>query len=129
MAATYDLDVSLTLDCLGWHFGNWHDPEFAEETEAGLKELGANELAEVFKKAFLLAQDYWDELGAEDWIEWYSGSPFDEAMGSLNRKAWDIHAGKAMGLFSYWAEYARLFPGRLQEVRERKGAADLSRKS
>lgn len=31
MAATYELDVSLTMDDLGWHFGNWHSTELAEE--------------------------------------------------------------------------------------------------
>ena len=29
MAATYELDVSLALDDLGWHFGNWHDAQLA----------------------------------------------------------------------------------------------------
>jgi hypothetical protein len=29
MAATYELDVSLAVDDLGWHFGNWHDMELA----------------------------------------------------------------------------------------------------
>jgi len=27
MATTYELDVSLALDDLGWHFGNWHSVE------------------------------------------------------------------------------------------------------
>jgi hypothetical protein len=33
MAATYELDVSLTLDDLGWHFGNWPDPALSEKTQ------------------------------------------------------------------------------------------------
>jgi hypothetical protein len=35
MAATYELDVSLALDDLGWHFGNWHSEDLAEETARG----------------------------------------------------------------------------------------------
>ena len=46
MAATYELDVSLALDDLGWHFGNWHSFELSEETTRGLEVLGAKELAD-----------------------------------------------------------------------------------
>jgi hypothetical protein len=46
MAATYELDVSLTLDDLGWHFGNWHDLALAEETAHGLEILEAQELSD-----------------------------------------------------------------------------------
>src|SRR3569832_714688 len=52
MAATYELDVSLALDDLGWHFGNWHSPEMSEETLRGLEELGATEMAVIFRQAY-----------------------------------------------------------------------------
>src|SRR5215831_11152567 len=48
MAATYELDVSLALDDLGWHFGNWHNEELAKETAQGLELLGAKDLADLF---------------------------------------------------------------------------------
>jgi hypothetical protein len=115
MAATYELDVSLTLDDLGWHFGNWHHLALGEETAAGLEELGATELAELFRAAFLLARDFWVELGAENWTEWYHGSPLEPAVTPLTVKAWAILDTKHMGLFSYWLEYARRHPERLQE--------------
>src|SRR4051812_17256798 len=67
MAATYGLDVSLTLDDLGWHFGNWHSEELANETALGLEELGAVELARLFREAYGHAQRYWIELGSEKW--------------------------------------------------------------
>ncbi|HKQ37635.1 MAG TPA: hypothetical protein VJ063_06115 [Verrucomicrobiae bacterium] len=54
MAATYELDVSLTLDDLGWHFGNWRDEALAEETARGLEVLGAPELATIFRDACVL---------------------------------------------------------------------------
>lgn len=39
MAATHWLDVSLTLDSITWHFGNFGEPQLVVETEAGLREL------------------------------------------------------------------------------------------
>ena len=98
MAATYELDVSLAVDDLGWHFGNWHSLDLAEETAAGLDELGATELAEVFRAAFQLAQDYWIALGSEDWKEWYHGSALEKAADPLARKAESILAGKKKGI-------------------------------
>ncbi len=110
MAATYELDVSLALDDLGWHFGNWHDIDLAEETARGLEELGASELAKVFREAFQLARNYWAELGAADWTDWYDGSPFEIAVGPLNERAWSILSGKTRGIFDYWIDYARQHP-------------------
>jgi hypothetical protein len=115
MAATYELDVSLTLDDLGWHFGNWHHLGLARETEAGLRELGATELADIFGKALDHARRHWKELGVKDWSKWYHGSALEEALAPLNKQAWAIHQEKPMGLFTYWIDYARQFPERLQE--------------
>ena len=113
MAATYELDVSLALDDLGWHFGNWHSIDLAEETANGLDELEACELAEVFRAAFQLAQDYWMELSSEDWIDCYHGSPLEVAVDPLNKKAWSILEGKKNGIFKYWVDYARRHPVRV----------------
>ena len=113
MAATYDLDVSLSLDDLGWHFGNWHDVELAEETAAGLEELGANELAAIFREALGHARRFWDYLGAEQWADWYPGSRLEEAVTPLNAKAWALHEALGNGILSYWVQYARSNPGKL----------------
>src|SRR5258708_11865211 len=83
MAATFDLDVSLALDDLGWHFGNWHHVELAHETISGLHELGADRMAEIFGGALEHAQCYWTELGSENWLEWYPGSLLETAVASL----------------------------------------------
>jgi hypothetical protein len=55
MAATFELDVSMTLDDLGWHFGNWAHRGYCDETLRGLRELEAPEYAEMFSKAYELA--------------------------------------------------------------------------
>jgi hypothetical protein len=114
MAATYELDVSLTLDDLGWHFGNWHDVALAEETLRGLQELGAAELSEVFKEALRLAIRYWNDLGGNGWAKTYHGSPLEKAMGPLNEKAWTILRKNKKGIFDYWVAYARKYPARLE---------------
>lgn len=118
MAATYDLDVSLSLDDLGWHFGNWHDEELAAETAAGLEELGAHELAAIFREALEHARRFWEELGAQDWAEWYHRSELEQAVTPLNAKAWALLAARGNGIFSYWVEYARSHP-------EKLGATDV----
>jgi hypothetical protein len=114
MAATYELDVSMTLDDIGWHFGNWHHKSLAKETLAGLTELGARELASLFRQAFLLAQEYWVELDREDWSEWYPDSPLAQAVAPLNEAAWAILEPRDRGIMGYWLEYARKHPERLR---------------
>jgi hypothetical protein len=110
MAATYELDVSLTMDDLGWHFGNWHDKALAEETACGLEVLGAPELASLFREAFRLALQYWSELGSEDWSQWYQGSPLETAVEPLNEQAWKFLDKHKDGIFHYWVDYARKHP-------------------
>jgi hypothetical protein len=113
MAATYELDVSLSLDDLGWHFGNWHHLGLAEQTAVGLEELGAIELAGIFREAMNIAQQFWIELGSSEWSSWYSESELEKAMAPINEKAWAVLEAKPNGIFSYWVSYARQFPERL----------------
>ena len=95
---------------LGGTSGNWHDAELAEETAAGLVELGASEIAELFVEAYRLAQQFWQELGSESWGDWYHGSRLEEAVMPLNRRAWAILQDRWNGIFGYWVEYARRHP-------------------
>ncbi len=98
--------------------GNWHNADLAEETAQGLEELGASDLAAVFREAFQLAKKYWAEPGAEDWAEWYVGSSFEKAVNPLDKQARAIPAHKGeRGIFKYWVDYARHHP-------ERVGAED-----
>jgi hypothetical protein len=113
MAATYELDVSITLDDLGWHFGNWHHVGLAAETIQGLRELGADRMAQLVTDAFHAAQRFWSELGSPNWSRWYHGSPLEESVKSLNREAWEIWDKLPQGLYSYWLSYARRYPERM----------------
>ncbi len=116
MAATYELDVSLTLDDLGWHFGNWHSTDLSEETAQGLEELGASDLAQVFREVFQLARQSWTELGAEDWMKWYHGSAFERTVRPLDEQACSILDDKGGSIFNYWVDYARRHPERVDAV-------------
>jgi len=100
MATTYELDVSLALDDLGWHFGNWHNKHLAEETARGLELLGATELSVLFRQAFQIARDHWTELGSKNWTELYHGSPFEKAVEPLTKQAWSILRTKRTGFLN-----------------------------
>jgi hypothetical protein len=58
MAAVHPLDVSMTLDDLGWHFANWHYRPHCDETLRRLRELEITEAADIFAKAYALAQPH-----------------------------------------------------------------------
>ena len=62
MAATHYLDVSLTLDDIAWHFLNFGEPRHVDETEAGLRQLGLEELADLFHKTYELVRPYIPEM-------------------------------------------------------------------
>lgn len=109
----YELDVSLSLDDLGWHFGNWHNHDLAKETALGLEELGACEMARIFREAYALALPYWSELSAEQWTDWYIDSPLYQALAPLNKQAWAIQNQSSGGLLELWVPYARRYPEKL----------------
>jgi hypothetical protein len=113
MAATYELDVSLTMDDFGWHFGNWHNLPLAEETLAGLVELEANELAKLFDQAMQNAKRFWSELGTDNWSTWYPGSDLEVTMELLNEAAYSMLEKQWNGILGYWVSYARKYPERL----------------
>jgi len=113
MAATYQLDVSLTLDDLGWHFGNWHHHGYSLETARGLRVLGASRAEELFDEAYHHARQYWERLDQDDWMQWYHGSPLEQAVAPLtNEISHLLEDGKVMGL---WVRYGREHPGLLDE--------------
>ncbi len=115
MAATYQLDVSMALDDLGWHFGNWHDHGYCMETSRGLHELETGELADLFDRAYAVATVHWAGIGAqadESFSEWYHGSELETATMDLSRRWWELCDGSG-GLFKFWTAYARKYPERI----------------
>ena len=113
MAATYELDVSMALDDLGWHFANWHHQGLARETLAGLRELGAVEEAGIFERAMAIALAHWDFFASEGFIEAYDGSDIEVALSPLNERLWQLLGHRGEGgrdLLTLWAPYARRSP-------------------
>ncbi len=62
MAATHHLDVSLTLDDIGWHFLNFGHPSHVDETEIGLRELGLPDVADMLREAYTLVGPHLPEI-------------------------------------------------------------------
>jgi hypothetical protein len=123
MAATHELDVSITLDDLGWHFANHHYKPYCEETLWGLKELDAQEAAYIFSASFELVLPYWEKIGSlvnkdfKLFIDWYNDSELEKALAPLNHKIWNLlEPLEDYGLMSYWLVYARKYPAKLINV-------------
>lgn len=117
MAATHWLDISLTLDSLTWHFGNFGEPHLVAETEAGLHELGLHELALCFAEAKELMVPLLAKRTEAD------GDPYEilERAGlttradELDRRAWaldDLGRDKSL-IYEAWIRYARQHPERV----------------
>jgi len=109
MAATYDLDVSMALDSLSWHFMNHHSKSLAVETLSGLHTLGATAEAKVFEEAFSIAVQHWDELVVPPDLD----SPLEHLFEPLDEKLWGLLGyGNATGrsLLKLWVSYARAYP-------------------
>lgn len=119
MASTYELDVSMALDDLGWHFANWHHLELANETHAGLMEFEAIEEAGVFRQAFEIVRGEWEYVGSEEFWKKYDGSELSKQLMPLNDRMWSLlgYGGRKKGvgiaLVNRWIPYARKFPERL----------------
>jgi hypothetical protein len=121
MAAIYQLDVSITLDDLGWHFANWHHRSYREETIWALSELEAFEQAEIFAQAYKLAGPWWDKIGKliakdfQEFVEWYPHSPLDQRTMPLTRRMWQLQEIDG-GLLEYWPKYAKKYPHKVAEA-------------
>jgi hypothetical protein len=66
MAATHWLDISLTLDDIGWHFLNFGEKNQVIETEQGLRILGLNELADIFHETYSLIKEHIPSITSGD---------------------------------------------------------------
>ena len=117
MGATHWLDISLTLDSVTWHFGNFAEPGLVAETEAGLHELGLHELALCFHEAKELMLPL---LAARTEAD---GDPYEilerkdlrEVADELNKRAWalDNLKPKKSVIYEAWMRYTRQHPERV----------------
>jgi len=114
MAATHWLDLSLALDSITWHFGNFGEAGLVRATEEGLRELGLVELADCFVEvrnvmAPLLAQRVAEGADPYQLIQL---AGLKEAAHEIDRSAWALDNLGAEGSLIYksWIRYARNLP-------------------
>jgi hypothetical protein len=118
MAATYQLDVSLALDDLGWHFANWHHRGYCDETLWALREMEAFEYADLFAQAYAAALPFWNKLGElleedfDDFVQWYPDSGLEAATMPMTDRMWELQKID-QGLFGCWTRYAQKYPERM----------------
>jgi len=120
MAATFELDVSMALDDLAFHFVNHPDLDLYGETRSGLRELGATEAAEIFESAFAVIEPHWERLGEVGENEefgfvntWLEQKGIQDRIAPLNKRMWElIDRWPKHGLMQYWITYARENPAR-----------------
>lgn len=116
MAATHWLDISLTLDSITWHFGNFGEPGLVAETEAGLRELGLCDLAAVFCDARDLMVPLFKERGPdEDPDDLYARKGVQQQVEALDDRAWalDNLRGTRSVIYEAWVRYTRQHPDRV----------------
>lgn len=117
MAMSYQLDVSMALDDLGWHFANWHHRGYCDATLWALGELEAPEQAAMFAQAYAIAQQHWDNIGAlldqsfDAFVEWYPNSELEKQTLPLSQRWWELD--RSRNILDYWVPYARKWPERV----------------
>ena len=118
MQSIYQLDVSMALDDLAWHFLNHPSDRAARQTHDGLLELNLAEPAALFKSAWDIWSRHLDTYRTEG-LKGMKPHAFLEHIGvqeridPLNDQLWSfIETQNGLGLLRSWALYARKHPDR-----------------
>ena len=115
MTATHHLDVSLTMDDIGWHFLNFGEPNLVRETETGLRELGLVDLAGWFGEAFAIVDPLRAKIAsAEDYYSVLTEHGQMDRIEELTDKATNISPRlNDSPIYAAWVRYAREHPERV----------------
>ena len=109
MAATHWLDVSLTMDDIGWHFLNFGEPGHVAETESGLRELGLEEMAETFHQTHKIVAPLLSQIAnGEDYNKVLAESGHESRIDELSKRAWALQEER--DIYSAWLDYAKRHP-------------------
>ena len=117
MAATHHLDVSMSLDDMGWRFLNFGEPHFVEETERGSRELGVDAIAAWFAEAHVLFCPV-RPLLSED-VEYFDAlrqSGHEDRLNRLSRNYWEMEDASAdeafykRAIYNAWIRHIRVYP-------------------
>ena len=112
MAATHHLDVSLTMDDIGWHFLNFGEPGLVRQTEAGLRELGLNDIADYFAEAHAIINPLKPDIKeADDYCPCLESRGLMARINELTDKATASQPTlSGSPIYAAWTKYARVHP-------------------
>jgi hypothetical protein len=112
IAATHHLDISLTMDDIGWHFLNFGEPGLVRETEAGLRELGLDEIADYFAEARSVVVPLKAEIKeAEDYYACLESRGLMDRINELTDRACAKQPTlSGSPIYAAWTRYARTHP-------------------
>lgn len=115
MAATHHLDISLTMDDIGWHFLNFGEPGLVRETEAGLRELGLDDMADYFTEAYAIVNPLRPEIKeADDYYTCLQSRGLMTRIDELTEKASKRQPTVSDSpIYAAWVKYARAHPERV----------------
>ncbi len=109
MAATHHLDVSLTLDDIGWHFLNFGQESHVRETVSGLAELGIPELGAILLEAYEIVLPLLPEIHVnDDYYECLQRTGQTQRIKELTDKAVGLLGPN--GIYPFWIAYVRSHP-------------------
>ena len=112
MGATHWLDISLTLDSVTWHFGNFGEPGLVAVTEEGLRDLELFELADCFHEAAELMMPLEKTRGTKGINEMLEEAGVVERADELNRRAWELAPDGVDDsvIYNAWIKFTRAHP-------------------
>lgn len=116
MAGTHHLDVSLTMDDIGWHFLNFGEPGLVAETELGLRTLRLDDLASWFAEARDIMAPLRREIAApDDYGECLARHGQMDRINELTDKAQALAVGcseevSGSPIYKAWVQYTRQHP-------------------
>ena len=112
IAATHHLDISLTMDDIGWHFLNFGEPGLVRDTEAGLRELDLGDIADYFAEAHTIVNPLKPEIKeAEDYYACLESRGLMARIEELTDKASKRQPTVSDSpIYAAWIKYARAHP-------------------
>lgn len=112
MGATHWLDISLTLDSITWHFGNFGEPGLVACTEQGLRDLELLDLADCFHDAAELMMPLIHAPEDKTFEDILEKAEVDGRADELNQRAWALAPAGVDDsvIYNAWVRFARAHP-------------------
>ncbi|MDE1162556.1 MAG: hypothetical protein PW792_11510 [Acidobacteriaceae bacterium] len=118
MQSVYELDISMTLDDLAWHFLNHPADISSRRTYEGLLELELPAEASLFKQAWDIWAPHLEQyrqhgVGEQEPHDYLESIGVQKPINPLNDQLWKLlEKPNNLGLMQAWVNYARKYPER-----------------